>query len=114
MNVVTERSLLALFGAVGAIAPDIVLVYSKRWTQPQLDFSLGQYFAATAIYMALAAAVAIIFPYKGKKEPWKAFAVGVALTPLIAALLAVHPDQHITTRGAEALQGTLRQLMALR
>jgi len=54
----------AILGAVGAIAPDIVLFYSKRWSMPSLTFDPYMYLAATILYVSLAAVVAGIYPYR--------------------------------------------------
>src|SRR5687768_3143672 len=59
----------ALFGAIGAIAPEVLLFYSKRSTMPGVTFSIAQYVAATVLYLGLAAMVAAIFPYRGRTTP---------------------------------------------
>ncbi|MEM7479597.1 MAG: hypothetical protein AAF481_00365 [Acidobacteriota bacterium] len=102
----------ALYGAFGAIAPDILLLYSKRWTMPSFEFHLGQYVLATLVYLGLASVVAYIFPYRGARTPWKAFAVGFSLPVILAGLLSVQRGVVLTPRGT-SLGGRLLDLMSL-
>jgi hypothetical protein len=109
-----SRLSLAIAGAIGAVAPDIVILYSKRWSAPDLSFDTVQYAVATAIYVALAAFVAAIFPYGDKRSSWKAFAIGVGLPVVLSALATLGTGARISPRGFGALPGTLLDLMAMR
>ena len=102
---------LAIYGAIGAIAPDILLFYSKRWTMPSLTFHWGQYIGVTVLYIVLAAFVATIFPYGRQRKPWKAFGVGVSLPVIISGLASLGNNHVINPRGAE-LAGTFWDLLA--
>lgn len=105
---------LSLFGAIGAVAPEIVLLYSKRLTMPSVHFADWQYLAVTVIYLGLAALVAAIFPYLGGKTRWKAFSVGVGL-PLIVSGLATFASGHpIEPMGGANIEGDLIDLIAFR
>lgn len=103
---------LAAYGAIGAIAPDILILYSKRWSMPSLSFSILQYSLATLLYVTLAALVAAIFPYGRAPKPWKAFAVGVALPVVVSSLAAAARDPVISPRG-ETLPGTLIDILSI-
>ncbi len=110
---------LALFGAFGAILPEIVLLYSKRWTMPHLEFSEWQYALITALYMGSSAVVAAIFPYRGTPTPWKAVTVGIGLPTIISAATgavnrALNPVINGGTRGVdEPVSGTFIDLLSL-
>ena len=108
-----KRPALWLFGALGAIAPDIVLLYSKRWTMPSLTFDVWMYAGATALYLGLAAVVASIYPYGRNPSPWKAFALGVGLPVLISSLASLQHGTVISPRG-EIIPGTFWDLLSLR
>jgi hypothetical protein len=105
---------LALSGAIGAVAPDVVLAYSKRFTMPEVTFEPSQYVLVTFIYMVLAAIVAVIFPYPNPRTLWKAFAVGAALPLIIAGLASAVPNQRIEPLGPGIQQpGTLLDLISI-
>src|SRR5262245_45426568 len=111
-----SRWKLALYGAIGAVAPDALILYSKRWTAEGLHFEWHQYVLATAIYVLVAGLVASIFPYGKEKSEWKAFAVGVCLPVLISGLLstAKADANTLSPRGLVEIPGRLSELMALR
>jgi len=104
---------MAIYSALGAVAPDVVLLYSKRFTMPNLTFSIAQYAAATLLYVGLAAALAIVFPYKGRPSPYKAFALGVALPLVIAGLATVTKAPTVVPRGVP-IPGELLDLIAFK
>lgn len=106
------RSMRAVFGVCGAIAPEILLFYSKRFTAPGITFSLVQYVLATILYLSLSALVAAIFPYRGRPTPWKAFVVGVALPVIISAAAALKSGYNVAPRGG-TVEGDFLQLIAL-
>jgi hypothetical protein len=108
-----RRGRLSLFGALGALAPDVLIVYSKRWTEPALAFDPWQYAVALLVYVLLAAIVAAIFPYRGGARNWKAFAVGVTLPVIVAGLLAIPLAAVPMPRGVDGLPGSVLDLMAL-
>lgn len=113
MSVKPSRVLMAAYAAIGAVAPDIVLLYSKRFTMPFLTFSLAQYAGATLLYLALAAALAVVFPFKGRPTPYKAFALGVALPLVIAALAALSRNPMSVPRGGP-IPGEFLDLLSFR
>jgi hypothetical protein len=110
-----------LYAVAGAVAPDILLFYSKRFTMPSLSFSLGMFAAATLLYVLLAAVVALIFPFafipprNGKKE-WKSFVVGVSLPVIVGVYATLSRPPLLTNRGdsgtGETIHGTLLDLLA--
>ncbi len=77
---------LALFGAFGGILPEIILLYSKRWTSPDLPFDDWHYVALTVLYMGGAAVVASVFPYRKGPSPWKAIVVGISLPVIVSSI----------------------------
>jgi hypothetical protein len=101
----------ALFGAIGGVAPDIVLFYSKRWTMPYLSFDPYMYLAATVLYLTLAAIVAAIYPYPNGARPWKAFCVGVALPSLMSALASINRARDLLPKGT-GVPGSFHDLLA--
>jgi len=108
---------LAFYAMVGAVAPDILILYSKRWTMPQVTFSIPQYLFASILYLALAAIVSLIFPYKTvfrntANLPWKAFSVGFSLPVVLSTIAALSRSQLITPRGG-SIAGTLHDLVSL-
>jgi len=103
---------IAFYGALGSFAPDILLLYSKRFSQPDLVFSPSQYFAAMSLYVILAALVSSIYPYKGRVTAWKAFLVGATLPIVVSAAASVARPASVSTRGLP-LPGTLLDLLAL-
>ena len=102
----------ALYGAAGAIAPDVLILYSKRFIEPSLAFNWLQYLLATLMYVSLAALVATIYPYGRHPTAWKAFAVGVGLPLLISGLATLGKPQVLVPRG-EVLPGSFVDLIAL-
>jgi hypothetical protein len=79
----------AAHGAAGAVAPDILLLWSKRFTMPSLIFSFRLYGLATILYMLLAAVVATItVPTNRRNAAVRSFGVGVALPFIVAGLAA--------------------------
>lgn len=103
----------ALLGAIGAISPDIMLLYSKRWTMSELQFDLWHYVTACILYVLLAAIVSTIYPYKGKVSAWKVFSVGVALPVIFSALVTAVPHGHDVSPRGSSVNGTLLQMLAL-
>jgi len=101
-----------LYGGMGAIAPDVLILYSKRWTMPSLTFDLQMFVVATLIYVALAAVVACIIPYKGVRTGWKAFGTGIALPIVLSGAASFARDPVISPRG-ETLPGTMIDLLSL-
>jgi len=102
---------LAIFGGIGAVAPDIILFYSKRWTMPSLTFDPYVYIAATALYVGLGALVAAIYPYRHGARAWKAFSLGVALPTVISALASVNRSQVLLPKGSGA-SGSFHDFLA--
>jgi hypothetical protein len=103
----------AIFGGIGAISPDILLLYSKRFTMPSLEFSSIQFIVATLLYVGLAAVVSMIFPYRGQSSPWKAFSVGFCLPVILSGLLSIQRDPLLTPKGGAKIPGTLTDIMSL-
>lgn len=110
---------LSLIGALGAIAPDILILYSKRWTMPEVSFDIGMYLFATLFYVLLASFVSAIFPYKSLKKidaslSWKAFCVGVALPVIISGITSYIRSPLITSRGSPIdVEGTFLDIISL-
>lgn len=102
---------LFFYGCVGAIAPDIVQLYAKRWTAPSLDFSLAQYLFATLIYVLLAGVLGMLF---AKTRP-TALTVGIGTPLIIGALLSTVKGMTVApARGAGDIEaGTLLDLLTL-
>lgn len=109
----STRLHLAGFGALGALAPDALVLYTKRFTMPSLEFSWSQYLFATALYVVLAAIVAAIFPYPGRKSSWKGFCTGFGLPVVLSGILALQRDPILVPKGGATLAGTLLDLMSL-
>jgi hypothetical protein len=112
-----NKWLQALYAMIGAIAPDILILYSKRWTMPQVTFSIPQYTFASILYLGLAGIVSLIFPYKTvfKSEanlPWKSFSIGFSLPLILSTIAALSRSQLIVPRGG-SMSGTLHDLLAL-
>lgn len=100
----------AILGGLGAIAPDIILLYSKRWTMPSLTFDPYLYAAATILYIGLGGLVAAIYPYRRPPHAWKAFSLGVALPTVISALASISRAQVLVAKGY--VPGSFRDLLA--
>jgi len=115
------------YGAFGALVPDVLLLYSKRFTAPLLAFESWQVLLVTLIYAITAGLVAQIFPYPGEKTPWKSLAVGITLPVIIAGVIGAGDrlsqagTTRLSTRGptpaahgdAPKIQGSVIDLMAL-
>lgn len=102
----------ALYAAVGAISPDVLILYSKRWSMPALTFDVRQYAAATICYIGVAAVVATIYPFGGKPSKWKAFLLGVGLPLVVSGAATLSRGQVISPRGLP-IKGTLLDLLSL-
>ena len=103
-----------MFGAIGAVAPDIIILYSKRWTMPSFEFEYIQYVIVTLIYLVLAGVVAMIYPYPKKKaKTWYAFCIGVALPVILSAVISTQRGEVIIPRGVIGIQGGIIDLMSL-
>lgn len=78
------------FGSLGAIVPDVILLYSKRFTAPALEFTTAQFITSTLIYMITAGIVAAIYPYKTRPpKKWNFLTVGIVFPVIISSLVAV-------------------------
>lgn len=100
-----------MYGALGAISPDIIILYSKRWTAPTLTFSWTQYTVATLVYMLLAGILATI--YSKRPTPLSGFTVGL-LTPSVISLFgSLVLTKTVQFRGLEANYGNLSDLFTL-
>jgi len=106
-----EKLLLGLCAGFGALAPDILLFWSKRFTMPGLTFEIWQYCAAALFYMGLSAFVALIYPYKNPTY-WKAFSIGVLLPTVISGIASIGRPVTISPRGG-FIPGTLLDLISL-
>src|SRR5258706_13387649 len=73
----------ALCGAVGAVAPDTLLLFSKRFTMPDAHFSPSTYLLAMSLYVAMSAGFAVIFT----SERRMAVAMGVGLPTFFSGLV---------------------------
>jgi hypothetical protein len=104
---------LALYGAIGAIAPDILLFYSKRFTMPSVSFSRHLYIAATVLYVGLAAVVATAYPYGSKRSPVYAMGVGLALPVILSSITTALHASPLITRGMGDVTGSFLDLLRL-
>jgi hypothetical protein len=102
---------LAAAGAMGSLAPEIVLLYSKRWTMSGVRFEMTQYVLVSLLYAALAGFVAMIYPYRGSAARWKAFQTGMAL-PILVGVAASLVRDRVTERGLDQI-GSLTDLLSL-
>jgi hypothetical protein len=109
---VRQKVQLALFGGIGAVAPDILNLYSKVHFKPGLSFVTWQYIVASLLYLGLAATVAVIFPYGRKPTNAKAFGVGFALPTAISVLTSFLHGRTIAPRTGQ-VPGTLLDLISL-
>jgi hypothetical protein len=114
-------------GAMGAIVPDVLMIYSKRATAPLLYFEDVQVVVATLIYAATAGIVALIFPYPGGQTGWKSLSVGLTLPVIIGSVISASDRlgsagaDRLTTRGPTTtmqgerpkIRGTLVDLLAI-
>lgn len=112
MDAFRRKLQLGACAAVGAIAPDILILYSKRWTMPSLTFDPWMYIFASALYIVLAATVAMIYPFGRGVSSWKAFAVGVTLPLVISGLASLQRGVVIAPRG-DTIEGTLWDILSL-
>jgi hypothetical protein len=103
---------MGFYGALGAVAPDVLVLYSKRFTMSSLTFSLPQYCIATALYVALASCVAAVYPYGRKRGPMAAIGVGFALPIVLSAAASFARAPVIVPRGM-SMGGTLLDLLSL-
>lgn len=103
--------LIGFYAGLGAVAPDILLLYAKRFTMPSLTFSITQYVAASVLYVGLAVAVALVFPFGGRRSPYKAFALGVALPLIVAGFATLSRSPSVVSRG-EPMPGRFVDLLA--
>ena len=78
---------------------------------PELTFDWHLYAAATAVYMIFAAIIAAIFPYRGTKTEWKAFALGAGLPVIISGLVSA-TRTGVPVRGPSPA-ATLRDVLSL-
>src|SRR4051794_39901395 len=75
------------FAAAGAVAPDILLLYSKRFTMPSVQFVPSMYALATVLYVILAGTVTImVVPPRHASAGRLSFGVGFALPCVVAGL----------------------------
>lgn len=104
---------LFFYGCVGAIAPDILQLYTKRWTAPSLEFSLTQYMVATILYVLLGGVLGMLFAYQGRRQA--ALAVGIGTPVVIGAMVStIKVATVVTQRGVGAPQvGSLLDLLSL-
>lgn len=112
MNGFKRKLQLGASAGIGAIAPDILILYSKRWTMPSLTFDPWMYLFASALYIVLATTVAMIYPFGRNGRSWKAFALGVTLPLVISGLASLQRGVVIAPRG-ETIEGTLWDILSL-
>ena len=104
---------LAFWGSLGSVAPEIILFYSKRFSMEPLSFDPIQYIIVSVLYTALAATIAIIYPYSRPPRPWSPFTVGVALPTIVSGIAIVFRDKIIVPRAGQGdLPSTLLDLIA--
>lgn len=102
-----NKKTMFIYGGFGSLVPDVLLLYSKRFTAPLLEFASWQVLAVTLFYAVTAGLVAQIFPYVGEKSKWKSFSVGVLLPIIISGLIGAGDRlsnagaADLTTRGPE-------------
>ncbi|WP_139176067.1 MULTISPECIES: hypothetical protein [unclassified Janthinobacterium] len=83
-NTPASKFQLFFYGCVGAAAPDIIQLYSKRWTMPGVHFNLTQYLIVSAVYIALGGVLGLVL---SRRNAPAALAIGVG-TPVVVGLLA--------------------------
>lgn len=83
----------------GAIAPDILIVYSKRWGDAPVELPHWQYFAAMLMYILIAAVIGLVYPYKPRPSAWKGFVVGVSTPTILSALASIARPIPLAPRG---------------
>lgn len=96
-----SRMLAAGCAAIGAIAPDILIIYSKRWAVPPLELPGWQYLAATLLYIGVAVVLGAIYPYRPQPSAWKGFGIGVGTPVILSALVSVVKPASLAPRGLE-------------
>jgi hypothetical protein len=79
---------------------------------PSLTFDPWMYAGASALYVLLAATVAMIYPFGANQRPWKAFALGVGLPIAISGLASFQHGVVVAPRG-HTIPGTLWDLISL-
>lgn len=99
------------YGAIGAVAPDIVLMYSKRFTAADLVFDATHYIGATLAYLILAGVLATIVPKK--RTTATAFSVGVLVPAIVALIGAVSLPRAYATRGSDNWISTFVELFRM-
>jgi hypothetical protein len=83
----SETWYLALFGAFGAILPSVVSLAQKTET---FTFAIRpESFVATAIYVAAAAVMAVIFPYGRRPTPFNAVLVGIVFPSIVGGAFSI-------------------------
>lgn len=91
----------AACSALGSIAPDVLILYSKRWAAEPMVFPHWQYFVASLMYLAVAGLIGAIFPYSPRPTPWKGFGVGVGTPVILSALASAAKPISLAPRGME-------------
>lgn len=109
---IKSRVIAATTAAVGALAPDVLIIYSKRWGTDALALPSWQFAAATLAYLAVAAVIGGIFPYKPRPSAWQGFAVGVGTPVILSALAAAAKPVSLAPRGLD-IAPTWWDLLAL-
>jgi hypothetical protein len=79
---------------------------------PSVTFDAWMYAGATVLYVGLAMAVAMIYPFKKTDQSWKAFALGVTLPIVISGLASLQRGIIIEPRG-KTIAGTFWDLISL-
>jgi len=95
------RLIAAMAAAAGALAPDVLIVYSKRWGTDALALPGWQFFAATLLYLVVAGLIGAVFPYRPRPSAWKGFAVGVGTPVILSALASTAKPLTLAPRGLE-------------
>ncbi|WP_141699162.1 hypothetical protein [Candidatus Thiosymbion oneisti] len=91
------------FGVFGALLPDILLFWSKRFTSPLLTFELWQYLTVSTLYAASAGIIALVYPYRRKPpRPWDAIVIGISFPFIISGITAA--ADRLSKSGASGLQ----------
>jgi len=109
---IKPRFIAAAMAMAGALAPDVLIIYSKRWGPDALALPGWQFAAATLAYLVVAGVIGGIFPYKPRPSPWRGFAVGVGTPVILSALAAVAKPVSLAPRGVE-IAPTWWDLLAL-
>jgi hypothetical protein len=107
-----QRVIAAVAAMAGALAPDVLIIYSKRWGENALVLPAWQFFAASLAYLAIAGIIGGIFPYRPRPSAWQGFAVGVGTPVILSALAAAAKPASLAPRGVE-IAATWWDLLAL-